>query len=48
TGLVHEFPELQGYMGGVYARMDGESDVVAQAIAEHYQPAGAEDALPQS
>ena len=48
TGLVYEFPELQGYMGGVYARMDGESDAVAQAIAEHYQPAGAEDALPES
>ena len=48
TGLVYEFPELQGYMGGVYARMNGESDVVAQAIAEHYQPAGAEDALPKS
>lgn len=48
TGLVYEFPELQGYMGGVYARMDGESEVVAQAIAEHYRPAGAEDDLPDS
>lgn len=48
TGLVYEFPELQGYMGGVYARMNGESEAVAQAIAEHYRPAGAEDALPDS
>jgi len=48
TGLVREFPELQGYMGGVYALTNGESDVVAAAIAEHYRPAGAEDALPAS
>lgn len=48
TGLVYEFPELQGYMGGVYARMQGEPEAVATAIAEHYQPAGAEDALPAS
>ena len=47
TGLVGEFPELQGYMGGIYAEMDGESYEVAQAIAEHYAPAGAEDALPE-
>jgi len=48
TGLVGEFPELQGYMGGIYAEMDGESDVVAQAISEHYAPAGADDELPTS
>lgn len=48
TGLVNEFPELQGYMGGIYAKMDGESDEVAAAIAEHYAPAGADDALPTS
>ena len=47
TGLVGEFPELQGYMGGIYAEMDGESYEVAQAIAEHYAPAGADDALPE-
>lgn len=46
TGLVGEFPELQGYMGGIYAEMDGESFEVSQAIAEHYAPAGADDALP--
>ena len=48
TGLVGEFPELQGYMGGQYATIDGESDEVSQAIAQHYAPAGAEDELPQS
>jgi glycyl-tRNA synthetase beta chain len=48
TGLVYEFPELQGYMGGVYARMQKEPEAVATAIAEHYQPTGAEDALPES
>ncbi len=46
TGLVGEFPELQGYMGGIYARMDGENDAVADGIALHYAPAGAEDDLP--
>jgi len=48
TGLVYEFPELQGYMGGVYGRMNGEPEEVARAIAEHYRPAGADDVLPQS
>jgi glycyl-tRNA synthetase beta chain len=48
TGLVGEFPELQGYMGGIYATMDGESSQVAEAIAQHYAPAGADDALPTS
>ncbi len=48
TGLVGEFPELQGYMGGIYAGVDGESGEVSQAIAEHYAPTGADDALPES
>jgi glycyl-tRNA synthetase beta chain len=48
TGLVAEFPELQGYMGGIYARMDGENDEVAAAIEHHYAPTGADDALPPS
>jgi glycyl-tRNA synthetase beta chain len=46
TGLVGEFPELQGYMGSIYAKMDGESEDVSQAIAEHYAPTGADDELP--
>ncbi|MFC1567873.1 glycine--tRNA ligase subunit beta [Pseudomonadota bacterium] len=50
TGLVGEFPELQGYMGGIYAskEFDNESSEVAQAIAEHYAPTGADDALPEN
>ena len=48
TGLVGEFPELQGYMGGIYANMNGESEAIARAISEHYMPIGADDALPQS
>ncbi len=48
TGLVGEFPELQGYMGGVYAKIDGENDAVADAISQHYVPAGADDDLPTS
>ena len=48
TGLVGEFPELQGYMGGIYARMDGESEAVAGGIAQHYAPSGAEDDLPDN
>ena len=48
TGLVYEFPELQGYMGGVYARMQGEPEEVAVAIAEHYRPVGAGDNPPST
>lgn len=46
TNLVGEFPELQGIMGRYYATADGEPAEVAAAIAEHYQPRGAGDALP--
>jgi glycyl-tRNA synthetase beta chain len=46
TGLVGEFPELQGYMGGIYARMEGENDAVVTGIEHHYAPIGADDALP--
>lgn len=48
TGMVGEFPELQGVMGRHYALHDGEPEPVAQAIAEHYQPRFAGDALPAS
>ena len=47
TGMVGEFPELQGVMGGYYARHDGESDAVAEAIEDHYKPRFAGDALPR-
>ena len=48
TSLVGEFPELQGVMGGYYARADGEAPEVATAIREHYLPRGAGDALPST
>jgi len=48
TNLVGEFPELQGIMGRYYAAADGEVTEVAAAIAEHYQPRGAGDALPET
>lgn len=48
TGMVGEFPELQGVMGRYYALHDGEPEAVAQAIVEHYQPRFAGDALPAS
>lgn len=48
TEMVKEFPELQGVMGGIYARADGEPAAVAEAIAEHYRPAGSGDDLPGS
>lgn len=47
TGMVGEFPELQGVMGGYYARHDGEEPCVAEAIAQHYQPKGPSDAVPE-
>ena len=46
TGMVGEFPDLQGTMGRYYAISDGETNVVATAIGEHYQPRFAGDALP--
>ncbi|HHJ07442.1 MAG TPA: glycine--tRNA ligase subunit beta, partial [Anaerolineae bacterium] len=48
TQMVVEFTGLQGTMGYEYARLSGETEAVASAIREHYQPAGAGDALPQS
>ena len=46
TGMVGEFPELQGIMGGYYARAQGESDAVADAIRDHYKPVGQGDDVP--
>ncbi len=48
TGIVGEFPELQGIMGGEYARHDGESTAVAQAIREQYLPKALEGELPET
>ncbi len=46
TGMVGEFPELQGTMGAYYATADGEADAVATAIREQYLPRFAGDELP--
>jgi glycyl-tRNA synthetase beta chain len=46
--MVYEFDDLQGKMGGIYARLKGESEIVAQALYEQYLPAGQDSALPVS
>jgi len=48
TDMVGEFPELQGIMGGYYAKHDGLGEVVADAIEDHYKPRFAGDALPRN
>lgn len=48
TGMVGEFPELQGLMGGYYAREEKISPVVADAIRDHYKPVGASDEAPDT
>ncbi|MEQ9518141.1 MAG: glycine--tRNA ligase subunit beta [Parvibaculum sp.] len=47
SGMVFEFPELQGLMGRYYALNDGLDAEVADAIAQHYQPQGPSDDVPQ-
>ncbi len=47
TQMVKEFPELQGIVGGLYARAQGERDSVAQAITEHYLPTGTDRRTPE-
>ena len=46
TEMVGEFPELQGLMGGYYARAEGLPDAVAEAIRDHYKPVGQGDDVP--
>jgi len=48
TELVKEFTELQGVVGGLYARAQGERAEVWQAIYDHYQPESMEDAIPRN
>jgi glycyl-tRNA synthetase beta chain len=48
TELVKEFTELQGVVGGLYARAQGEEDAVWQAIYDHYKPESMEDAIPRN
>ena len=47
TGMVGEFPELQGVMGRAYARLQSEPEAVAQAIFEHYLPIRAGGPIPE-
>lgn len=48
TGMVGEFPELQGVMGRYYALHDGLDPAVADAIRDHYAPLGPQDAVPRA
>lgn len=46
TEMVKEFTELQGVVGGLYCRAQGEPEAVAKAVYEHYKPEGMEDSIP--
>ncbi len=47
TDMVREFPDLQGVVGGLYARREGAPEEVWQALYDQYRPASAEDAVPR-
>lgn len=47
TAMVGEFPTLEGIVGGIYASLEGEPELVSLGIYEHYLPKGADDPLPQ-
>jgi glycyl-tRNA synthetase beta chain len=46
SAMVGEFPEVQGIMGGYYARLAGQSEDIADAVRDHYKPQGPNDAVP--
>ena len=48
TEMVREFTELQGIVGGLYARAQGEPDSVADAVYDHYRPGGLDDPVPRN
>jgi glycyl-tRNA synthetase beta chain len=48
TEMVREFPELQGIVGGLYARAQGEPVEVADAVYDHYRPVGLDDPIPRN
>ncbi|MGH9716029.1 MAG: glycine--tRNA ligase subunit beta [Candidatus Acidiferrales bacterium] len=48
TEMVREFPELQGVVGGLYARAQGEPDSISWAVYDHYKPLGMDDPLPRN
>ena len=48
TEMVHEFPELQGIVGGLYARAQGEPEEIAWSVYDHYKPLGLDEPLPRN
>jgi glycyl-tRNA synthetase beta chain len=48
TEMVREFPELQGVVGGLYARAQGEPEAVSTAVYDQYKPVGLDDPLPRN
>jgi glycyl-tRNA synthetase beta chain len=48
TGMVGEFSELQGIVGGLYAHAQGEPDEIADAVYDHYRPAGLDEDIPRN
>lgn len=48
TEMVKEFTDLQGIVGGLYAKVQGEPEAVSRAIYEHYQPLSMEDSIPET
>jgi glycyl-tRNA synthetase beta chain len=48
TEMVKEFTDLQGVVGGLYAKVQGEPDAVSRAIYEHYKPLSMEDSIPDT
>ena len=48
SGMVGEFPELQGVIGGYLARAQGEPDAIADAVRDHYKPVGQGDEVPRA
>ena len=48
TEMVREFPELQGVVGGLYAKAQGEPDEISDAVYDHYRPVGLDDPIPRN
>ncbi len=48
TDMVKEFTDLQGIVGGLYAKAQGEGDAIASAIYDHYKPASMDDSIPRT
>jgi glycyl-tRNA synthetase beta chain len=48
TDMVKEFTELQGIVGGLYAKAQGEGDAIATAIYDHYKPVSMDDSIPRT